>query len=243
MLGRKREPASDQEWQELLGRVALCRRLPLEDRAELQEILTLLLRRKRFEGAGGLVMTDAIRVAIASQAAVLLLHRRTSLYSKLGSIIVYPGEYTVHENVETEDGWVDEIEEERSGEAWTIGAVVLSWGDVIRDLHGAASNVVLHEFAHQLDAESGAMNGAPVLASRELRRRWADTLGRAFERLQAAIDREEETLLDPYGAEDAAEFFAVSVEAFFLQPEAMQRAEVELYRILRDYFRQDPSRW
>jgi Mlc titration factor MtfA (ptsG expression regulator) len=110
-------------------------------------------------------------------------------------------------------------------------------------LESDVQNVVLHEFAHQLDAESGETNGAPILPDRELRQRWADVMTDAFERLTDAVERDEETLLDPYGAEDPAEFFAVATEAFFLIPSELEEQEPELYAVLRDSFRQDPARW
>ena len=223
--------------------VPLYRRLPPEDRDEVHGHVQVLLAEKHFEGTAGLEITERMRVVVAAQAAVLLLHRPTGYFPKLVSVLFYPGEYSVCAEVEADDGLVSEIDEARVGESWQTGTLVLSWEDVERDLQNDLQNVVLHEFAHQLDAESGETNGAPILAGRDLQRRWADALSDAFERLGGAVDRGEETLLDPYGAEDAAEFFAVAAEAFFLVPDRLEEEEPGLYAVLRDYFRQDPARW
>jgi len=234
-------PAS---WRSVLEReVPLYRRLPPEDRLELHGHVRILLEEKRFEGAARLAVSDRMRLIVAAQAAVLLLHRRTDYFPRLASVLLYPSEYAVSEEIEADDGLVDEIDESRVGESWQTGALVLSWEDVERDLTSDLQNVVLHEFAHQLDAESAETNGAPILADRDLARRWAAAMAEAFERLGEAVDRGEETLLDPYGAEDPAEFFAVAIEAFFLFPAALEDEEPEVYAVLRDHFRQDPARW
>ncbi len=231
-------------WRSLLGEsVPLYRRLPREDREDLHGHVQVLLDEKRFEGAAGLTVTDRMRLIVAAQAGILLLHRPTDCYPKLVTVLLYPGEYSVREELEDENGLVEEIDEARVGESWRTGTLILSWEDVERDLTDDLQNVVLHEFAHQLDAESGELNGAPILADRSLRSRWVGTMADAFERLGEAADREEETLLDPYGADDPAEFFAVATEAFFLVPTELEDEEPTLYAVLRDYYRQDPARW
>jgi Mlc titration factor MtfA (ptsG expression regulator) len=241
---RVRERSFPAAWQSVLeGFVPLYRRLPLEDRDELHGHVQVLLSEKHFEGTVGLEVTDRIRLIVAAQAGVLLLHRSTDYFPKLVSVLLYPGEYSVQEEIEADDGLVDEIDEARVGESWQTGTLILSWEEVERDLTSDLQNVVLHEFSHQLDAESGETNGAPILPDRELRQRWASAMSDAFERLTDAVEQSEETLLDPYGAEDPAEFFAVATEAFFLFPIELEEDEPELYAVLRDSFRQDPARW
>jgi len=241
---RLREQEFPSDWRSILETdVPLYRRLSPDDREELHGHVHVLLAEKHFEGAGGLDVTDRMRLIVAAQAAVLLLHRPTGYFPRLISVLLYPAEYAVQEEVEDEAGLVNEIDESRAGESWRTGTLILSWEGVERDLQSDLENVVLHEFAHQLDAESWEMNGAPVLADNALRRRWADAMAGAFERLEDAVDRNEEPLLDPYGAEDPAEFFAVATEAFFLVPEDLEEEEPELYAVLRDYFQQDPARW
>ncbi len=231
-------------WRSVLeDSVPLYRKLPPEDREELHGHIQVLLAEKHFEGTTGLDVTDRMRLIVAAQAAILLLRRPVDYFPRLVSVLFYPGEYSVQEEVEADDGLIEEVHEARVGESWQTGTLILSWEDVERDLESDLQNVVLHEFAHQLDAESGETNGAPVLADRALQARWAEAMSEAFERLTEAVERNEETLLDSYGAEDPAEFFAVTTEAFFLVPSELEEEEPDLYAVLRDYFRQDPARW
>lgn len=251
MLGRVerrrrtvRERPLPESWRAVLeGSVPLYRRLPPKDRDELHGHAQVLLAEKHFEGAAGLVVTDRMKLVVVAQAGVLLLHRATDFYPRLVSVLLYPSEYTVQEEVENDHGLVEEIDEGRVGESWRTGTLILSWEDVERDLTSELQNVVLHEFAHQLDVESGELNGAPILADRSLQSRWADAMSDAFERLGEAVERNEETLLDPYGADDPTEFFAVATEAFFLVPTELEGEEPALYAVLRDYYCQDPARW
>jgi MtfA peptidase len=155
-------------WNHILeARCPFCQRLPKEDRRELQGHMQVFLAEKSFEGCGGLIITDEIKVSIAAQACLLLLHRKTDYYREMHSILVYPSTYFAKETRHLGVGIVEEGIYARLGEAWPKGAVVLAWDAVC---HGTADpddghNVVFHEFAHQLDFEDGSANGAPVLGS------------------------------------------------------------------------------
>lgn len=237
------QPLAADQWALLMQRIPLVRRLPWVDRDELGGHIQVLLAEKRIEGAGGLEITDEIKLIILAQASVLLLHRETGCFPRLSSIIVYPDAYVVRESVETDDMLVEEVDDIRVGESWPSGTLVLSWEEVEADLEDDTQNVVLHEFAHHLDTESGAMNGAPLLSDRDLRHRWAAVMSAVYDRLVNASRGSEAAVLDPYGAEDPAEFFAVAVEAFFLRPHSLVQEEPDLYDLLRAYFRQDPATW
>ena len=139
---------------------------------------------------------------------------------------------------------ITEGEQERLGEAWNSGAVVLSWEDV---RFGAADccdghNVVLHEFAHQLDMENNVADGAPLLPRRSMYVAWARVLGREYEELQRAVAKNHRTVMDEYGAIDPAEFFAVATETFFEKPAQLNARHPELYEQLREFYQQDPLR-
>lgn len=219
--------------------------LPEEDRRELQGHTHVLLAEKRFEGCGGLELTDEMRVTIAAQAALLLLHRDTDYYPRLHSILVYPTEYTVEMEEVDAAGIVTEFADDRTGETWEQGSLVLSWDDTLvggRDLEDSY-NVVLHEFTHQLDLENGEIDGAPRLGRKENHDRWARVFGEAYNRFCKDVDRDRDTLLDPYGADDPGEFFAVAVESFFETPREFQKTYPEVYRELSAYFRQNPASW
>jgi Mlc titration factor MtfA (ptsG expression regulator) len=217
--------------------------LPSADRDELAGHVQVFLAEKYFEGCGGLQITDEIRVTIAAQACILLLHRQTDYYPKLVSILVYPTTYVVPGGRRTADGLVDDEPQARLGESWVRDAVVLAWDSAragAADEHDG-HNVVLHEFAHQLDQETGAGNGAPVLPRRSMYVAWARVLGREFDQLVHDATLHHRTLLDQYGATNPAEFFAVATEAFFERPLDLRARHPELYQQLQQFYCQDPA--
>ncbi len=232
-----------EKWDDILARnFPMDAHLPPEDRKELRLRIQVFLAEKHFEGLGGLEMTDEIRVTIAAQACLLLLHREDTDYPNLSSILVYPTTYESNVVVHEEGGIVTEGRQARLGESWNTGAVVLSWDDV---LYGAADyhdghNVVLHEFAHQLDMENNVADGAPLLPRRSMYVAWARVLGEEYEHLQRDVIRHHRSVMDAYGATDPAEFFAVATETFFEKPVQLRNKHPELYAQLSEFYRQDP---
>jgi Mlc titration factor MtfA (ptsG expression regulator) len=232
------------EWQAIAERnVPYCRHLTEDERAEMRGHVQVFLAEKRFEGCGGLEITDEIRVTIATQACLLLLGRDTDYYPDLSSILVYPHAFIVKQRRRLPGGAVEEGVEGRLGESWSRGEVVLSWDDVLRgaaDVHDGM-NLVFHEFAHQLDNESGPGDGTPALERRSMYIAWARVLGREYQQLLDDIEHDRETLLRTYGAKNPAEFFAVATEVFFEKPEALRARHPELYDQLKGFYRQDPA--
>jgi Mlc titration factor MtfA (ptsG expression regulator) len=243
---RRRAKAADfpASWSEIVDRnVPYQRRLSAEDRAELRGDVQVFLAEKTFEGCGGLVVTDEIRVTIAAQACLLLLHRETDDYPLLRSILVYPSAYVAPLKEPDEGGVIREGTSVRLGESWGRGTVVLSWDDVLRgaaDIHDG-QNVVLHEFAHQLDQEGGSVGGAPLLPRRSMYVAWARVLGAEYARLRDDSARGKSGVLREYGATNPAEFFAVATECFFEKGAALRAKHPELYDELKLYYRQDPA--
>jgi Mlc titration factor MtfA (ptsG expression regulator) len=232
------------EWLALIQRhVVFFPNLSAMDRVELLGHIHVFLAEKRFEGCGGLAITDEVRVTIAAQACLLLLHRRTDYFPGLLTILVYPSTYMVEEKRQIAEHVWEEGNTTRLGETGRrMGSLVLAWGAV---KHGAADpsdgkNVVLHEFAHQLDYENHAADGVPELATREQQLAWSEVMRTEFASLRAADESGIPTLLDTYGATDPVEFFAVSVEAFFERPRALRARHPKLYVELQKYFRQNP---
>jgi len=232
------------EWIEILDRnFPLFGRLTPDDQKELLGHIQVFIDEKYFEGCGGLVLTDEIRVTIAAQACLLLLHRDTDYYPNLTSILVYPSGYTAHESRYIGGGLWEEGPEDRLGHtAHNLGALVLAW-DAAQ--HGAmdpsdGSNVVLHEFAHQLDFENRSADGTPDLDTRAEYESWSRVMTAEFDRLRQSIPYEYHSVLDIYGAQNPTEFFAVATEAFFETPRALLSKHPELYGALMRYFRQDP---
>ncbi len=223
--------------------VPFFRRLSASDQAELLGNIQVFLAEKRFEGCGGLELTDEIRVTIAAQACLLLLHRKTDYFPRLLTILVYPSTYSVEEKRPVEGPVWEEGRMTRLGETGrTLGSMVLSW-DATKSGAGDPSdgkNVVFHEFAHQLDYENYAADGVPGLVTREQQLSWREVMRTEFASLRSADETGIPTLLDTYGATNPAEFFAVSTEAFFERPCALRARHPKLYAELQRYFRQDP---
>jgi MtfA peptidase len=232
------------EWQAIIQRnVPMYGRLPEADRHELRARVQVFIAEKNFEGAGGLEMTDEVRVTIAAQACILLLRLDDDQnYPRLRSIVVYPSAYRVPR--QARDGMIErEDHAVHLGESWTHGAVVLSWNSARR---GAADprdgkNVILHEFAHQLDQEDGAADGTPELERLALYAPWARVLSEHYLALRKAARTGRRTLLDTYGATNEAEFFAAASECFFERPVQLRTRHPELYQELSAYYGQDPA--
>lgn len=223
--------------------VPVYRRLSSADQRELQGHVRVFLDEKRFEGGGGLEITDEIRVTIAAQACLLLLHRDTDYYPALRTILVYPHAYIVQASERLPGGIVVEGRQVRLGESWGRGLLVLAWDAVLRtasDVHDG-HNVVLHEFAHQLDAESGSTEGAPILPRRSMYVAWARVLEAEYDDLLDDVTHHRDTVLDGYGATSPAEFFAVATESFFETPGRLKARHPELYEQLRLFYQQDPA--
>jgi len=245
---RRREKLRKQSfppaWLEIIEKnVPIYHRLSGADKKEIQGHILVFLAEKNFEGCGGLEVTDEIKVTIASQACILLLHRETDYYPELYSILVYPSAFIAKGYVEFAPGYYAETEQVHLGESWKRGALILSWDHVLAnagDVHDG-HNVVLHEFANQLDIEDGYPAGAPALPHRSRYVAWARILEKDYSKLQKDAEEGRSTVLDEYGATNPAEFFAVATECFFEKPVQLQRKHPELYEELKLYFQQDPA--
>ena len=235
-----------EKWVQILDRnIGVYRNLPTSLRLQLRQLIKQFLHQKHFSGAGGLKVTDEIRVTVAAQACMLQLNRRGALYPRLKYIIIYPSAFVVTRSDVDESGVVSHGRKGLLGESWQNGKVILAWDNV---LHGArnfidGSNVVLHEFAHQLDSETGSTDGAPLLAGASSYRSWAAALSEEFAELQRDARFGKRSLMDHYGATNPAEFFAVATETFFEKPRRMARYHEELFEVLRSYYRVDPREW
>jgi len=217
--------------------------LTQERRRELDGIVQVLLAEKRFDGCGGFDLTDDVRLTIAGHAAILLLGRETDFYPLLSSVLVYPDSYVAPARRHHGGGVVSDEEEPRAGESWADGSLVLSWHDVVTDLEAPeyGCNVILHEFAHQLDDENSEAEGVPLLPERSQYAVWAEVFTAEYDALVAAVESDVETLLDPYAAESPAEFYSVATETFFTLPCDLEEEHPELYHRLEDLHRQDPA--
>jgi len=234
------------EWVEIVERnFPLYNHLPGPDRRRLMEHVQVFLDEKRFEGCGGLEVTDEVRVTVAAQACLLLLGQEPHYYPRLRSILVYPAAMLPRRvRAEVRDG-IEEQPRPIRGQSWSHGTVLLSWRSTLdwARTHDDGRNLVLHELAHQLDQEDGHADGTPYHGSYDAFLAWTRVMADHHAAHAAAVERGVETVLDPYGAESPAEFFAVATEAFFERPRALRRRHPELYQELRGYYGQDPAAW
>jgi Mlc titration factor MtfA (ptsG expression regulator) len=232
------------EWRSLLEqKLPLYARMPPELRGELEPVVRRFLADIPIIGCQGLVVTDEMRLVIAVQASLLVFARDAGAYSSLRAVLLYPDEFVVKESEEDEAGVVHEGESVLSGQSIDDTQIVLSWRDVQES--GADDeiyNVVLHEFAHFLDnSVEGTLTD--TTSGRDDLARWLELIDREYQALCEAVDRGDPTLIDPYGAESTAEFFAVATETFFEAPGEMKRMHPELYKDLAGFYGLDPAAW
>ncbi|HKU70093.1 MAG TPA: M90 family metallopeptidase [Burkholderiales bacterium] len=237
----KRSPIDDRMWRQLVARYPFTRTLPDADRARLRDLTVLFLHEKSIVGAGGLEVRDEMRMGIAVQACMLILNLGLDWYRGWVEVIVYPDEFVAEYEYMDEAGVSHHVEQPMTGESWHAGPVILSWADAEQRGGETGYNVVIHEFAHKLDMLNGDANGFPPLHADMERDAWSRIFGEAYEDFSRRAERDEETGLDPYGAESPAEFFAVLSEAFFETPRAVQAAYGDVYRQLAAFYRQDPA--
>ncbi len=230
-------------WRRILReRVPAVARLPADLQLQLKRHIQVFVAEKAFIGCQGQDITDEVRVTIAAQACLLLVgHAQPDYYPQLRQILVYPDAFLVQQERPVGNGLVQMQRHALSGESWAQGQVILAWSEVLAGAGDPADgrNVVLHEFAHQIDQDTGVADGRPWRPSPTLRRRWSAVMDAAFARLQ----REPSSVIDAYGASDPAEFFAVVTEAFFERPQALAAEAPEVYRELANLYLVHPLSW
>ncbi|MEO8198980.1 MAG: M90 family metallopeptidase [Gemmatimonadota bacterium] len=246
-LGKSRRPGVrpdiPQHWHALLAsHVPLARTLTGIQRVRLLEKTQDLVETRHWEGCGGLTLSEEIKVSIAAQACLLILEREGDPYPELESILVYPDTFRPRHFSWTPSSDPNELDP-ALGESWKHGVVILAWDSVQAGAMNPfdGQNVVLHEFAHQLDSAGGDLDGIPLLGGKSAYAAWTAVLEAEFSRLQEDDDQARPSVLDHYGATNRAEFFAVATEAFFEKSRLLRDKHPELYARLRGYYRQDPA--
>ncbi len=234
-------------WEEILQHnVAHYCLLTDTERSRLRALIQVFIAEKTWEGCGGLELTDEIRVTISAQACLLILNLPHNYYENVETIIIYPSTIILPERkLAFFETALEPLEPPSpiAGQAFEQGPLILVWDEV---LHGSRHpesgyNVVYHEFAHKLDMLDGAADGTPSLRSRAEYRDWIQTCSREYLRLRKEVQQGKRTFLNAYGALNEAEFFAVATEHFFDQPRLMIKHAPDLYRVLSEYYRQDPA--
>lgn len=238
--------AFPEEWVSILSRnVPYTRQLPPELRTKLQGLISVFVHEKTFEGCAGVTITDEIRVTVAAQACILMLgiEDLSYFYNRLRSILVYPETYVARIKSQHNSFFVEEGFQHRNGEAWSHGNVVLAWNEVKKgasDIHDG-QNLVFHEFAHQLDYEYGATEQPEEAYEDSQYLSWARVLGQEYQKFLRTLQRNQQTLINEYGATNLAEFFAVITECFFEKPRELEARHPALYQQLKEFYKQDPA--
>lgn len=230
-----------QHWPEIIRRnFTAARNLSEADFDRLLRLTQVFIRDKDFEGAGGFEVTEEVRVTIAAQACYLLLGTDLAVFPRTRSIVIYPTTFVpLHA-----DGYGGVERGDASlGQAWSMGTVLLAWDSTLRGAFDPSDgkNVTFHEFAHQLDQNSGEMSGTPGGVAPSSVKRWAQEVETGYRRLRRAARKNRADALDHYGATNRAEFFAVATEAFFERPEPLAKAYPELYAELAAFYGRDPA--
>lgn len=234
------------QWRKIIQqRMPYFRAMPTDLQLQLKAHIQVFLAEKNFIGCNGVKITDEIKITVAAQACLLLLNRKTNYYPKLTTILVYPRAFVKAQQSKGADGVQFTDNRSLAGESWDIGKVILSWQDTVKgaEIPDDGRNVVIHEFAHQLDQENGKANGAPILGRGQNYQTWSTVLSKQFQQLQQQAQTGMPSLFDYYGATNPAEFFAVASEVFFEQPTEFSHYYPPLYQQLKQYYQVDPALW
>ncbi|QYK02466.1 zinc-dependent peptidase [Shewanella psychrotolerans] len=234
------------EWRAILKRrMPYFRFLPTDLQLQLKQHIKVFIAEKQFIGCQGIIIDDEMRVTIAAQACLLLLNRETDYYPKLKQILVYPSLFIANHQQHDTNGVIWEKQNILSGESWEFGKVILSWHTAVEDAAQPfdGHNVVIHEFAHQLDQEDGYSNGAPILASSQDYAQWSSIMAKEYASLQYKANHQEFSIFNYYGATNPAEFFAVVTETFFEKPIEFSQLHPILYQQMSHFFKLDPVNW
>ena len=237
-----RHPLDDGPWESTLAALPLLHGLDAAECGRLRELATLFVHDKVFSGAHGLRIDPSMRLAVAAQACLPVLNLGTRWLGGWRSVILYPETFVVDLEEADEDGVVHATRDERIGESWERGPLILSWADARPGVEpfGEGSNVVIHEIAHKLDQRDGSSNGCPPLHHGMDGAAWRRDFQAAYDALRREVDAGRSTWIDPYAAEAPDEFFAVLSEHFFCAPDAVEELVPAVYAQLSAFYRQDP---
>lgn len=240
--GRARRPLiTSTLWSQALCYSRYAQALPASERRALRDLAEAFMRAKSFEAAAGFELTPLARTAIALKASVPILKLGIDHYRGWSDIIVYPADFRVSDEYVDDIGVVHRGTRDLCGQSLTQGPMVLSWQTIEEEQALTDRDVVIHECAHKLDILNGDANGFPPLHADMSAAAWARTFTSAFERFEQMLDTDDDTALDPYAANDPAEFFAVLTETFFTEPVIVRRDFPAVHAELVRFYRQDPA--
>lgn len=234
------------EWMEhLRENLPLYQRLPQGLQDSLHQKIVQFITTTRFEGCDGIELTTPIILTVAGQACLLVLKHDGLPYPELHTVLLYPHAFSSTIETLASDGTFIETTVYCEGESWENGTVRLAWDSVIDGARNISDghNVTFHEFAHQLDALDGDIDGVPILPSEEAFHTWAGVLGQHCADFIDRVSHGLKTVLDPYAATNPGEYFAVATETFFEKPKQLKKKHPALYAELQTFYQLDPASW
>lgn len=238
-LRRRQTALTNRDWAQALGRTACAQALPTRDQRELRELAGEFLAVKRFEGAAGFEVGAGVQALVAVKACLPVLRLGLDFYACWSTIVVYPGDFRVHDEYMDETGVVHRETRDLCGQSLSQGPMVLSWEAIEEEREWIDRDLVIHECAHKLDVLNGPADGFPPLHADMSARIWSNVFTHAYDRLGEQVERDSETGLDPYGASNPAEFFAVASETFFTAPALIREEFPDVYAQLVRFYRLD----
>ncbi|MEO0843628.1 MAG: M90 family metallopeptidase [Cyanobacteria bacterium J06643_5] len=250
LINQKRKRIKNRQfpplWNSIIeNNLSIYPQLSPTERRRLQGHIQVFLLEKQFIGCNGLQVTEEMKVIIAAVACLLLLNERGKYFPKLRSILIYPTAYFTKETTFSGKYVVEEKPVVRLGESWSKDQLILSWQHIKQDTLNwkDGQNIILHEFAHQLDQEEGKVEGVPILKSNSDYSNWSKVMTQEYKQLCEDVEQGRETVMYGYGATRPAEFFSVATETFFEKPQQLQKKHPELYQLFQNYYQLDPIQW
>lgn len=235
-----------EEQRKVLSRIKHYHYLTLKEREKIERSILRFIYTKSFIGGGNIDVTEEMKLVIAFYACLLLLHIDTSnCYDNLKTIIIYH-QPVMMDRVQNNGGIFSKEQFLIDGQS-SNDTVVIIWHDAKREAyHPRKENVIVHEFAHEIDFMDGEIDGVPPL-ERSKYHEWTNVLYREFEKLsQVALknrDWGDYGFIGEYAATNEAEFFAVISERFFESPKSLKRKFPDLYNELKSFYKIDPEKW
>lgn len=227
--------------------VPYARHLSQKKQSRLFDLISIFLKERRFEGCGDLKISEEIKVTIAAQACIMLLGSEdlSFLYDDLRSILVYPEPYVAKVKTNTSGYIAEEGFQQRHGEAWSRGYVVLAWSEVQKGAEHPrdGKNLIFHEFAHQLDYQFGISASANQPSGESEPQSLSGVIADEYQKLLRDLNNNKPSFIDPYGAKNTAELFAVCSVSFFEEPHQLSQHHPALYNQLKSFYRQDPRNY
>jgi len=245
--GKKRVPKGKfkPEWELILHQKwDAWNQISSKSKEELRKDILIFLEEKKFEGCAGFEITDEVKLLVAAQASLLNFGKCTDYYPGLRNILIYPATYRARVRSQTPQGIMNEGVQWRSGESWSRGQVVLAWTEVLNGASdaGDGKNLVIHEFAHQIDTDLGITRQTEAWSEQQVKPRnaWIISFSEEWMNFLERTQNKTESLIDEYGAQNAAEFLAVTSELFIEKPKLLHQKQPKLFQLLCDLYQFNP---